>query len=142
MKSQRILASLVAFSACGLTLALAGGNNFDRLTNADRAALQERFTKEIWPLLEQGGRQSCVGCHAGGKGGNALKMSGKADKDFRMLVKEGFFLPDDSGSILTRIMSKNKKQMMPPPGKGDPWTKADIEVLQKFVADLDKKQMK
>jgi hypothetical protein len=140
MKSRRILAGLLAFSACGLTIALAGGNNFDRLTAADRAVMQVRFNKEIWPLLERGGKQGCVGCHTPGKG--SLKMTGKADKDFRMLVKDGFFLPDDSGSILSRITSKNKKQMMPPPGKGDPWTKADIEVLEKFVADLDKKQQK
>lgn len=143
MRARSILASLLLLSAAGLAVAFAGGrNNFDRLSEADRKAFQERFRKEIWPLLEKGGANGCVGCHAGGKGGNGLKLFGTADKDFLKLLKEGFFVPDDSGSVLTRIQSTNKKTMMPPPGKGNRWPTADIEVLEKFVADLDKKQQR
>ena len=143
MKSTWILAGMLAFAASSIAVALAGGGaNFDRLADADRKVLQERFTKEIWPLMLRNGKQGCVGCHSAGKGGNVMKMSGKPERDFPMLVREGFFIPDDSGSMLTRIMSKNKKQVMPPPGKGDPWTKAETEVLQKFVDDLEKKQRK
>jgi len=130
---------------CGLAAALAGGgNNFDFLSDANRQVFQERFVKEVWPALERGGKKGCLGCHGpGGKGGGALRMKGDAAKDFRMLLKEGFLLPDDSGSVLTRVTTKDKKQMMPPPGKGsDPWTKADADVLRKFMADLDKKKKK
>jgi hypothetical protein len=31
---------------------------------------------------------------------------------------------------------------MPPPGRGDPWTKEETDVLSKFVIDIDKKQQK
>src|SRR5438552_865269 len=54
MKSHWVLAGLVAFAASGLAVALAGGGgNFDHLSDADRKVFQERFTKEIWPLLER-----------------------------------------------------------------------------------------
>ncbi len=143
MKTIYILAVLLAFAASSLAVALAGGGgNFDYLSDADRKVFQERFAKEIWPLLERDGKNGCVGCHSG-KGGSivsALKMSGNAEKDFRMLVKDGFFIPDDPGSMHTRIISRNKKQMMPPPEKGKPWTKADAELLRKFVDDIEAKQ--
>ncbi len=130
-----LVASAVSFSVAG------GGGNFDKLTDADRKVFQERFTKEIWPLLHRGGKDSCTGCH-NGKVVSALKYSGNADKDFPKLLKDGFFIPDDSGSMLTRIMSKNKKQMMPPPGKAERWKDAEVQVLQKFVDDLEMKQKK
>ncbi len=132
-----IVASAVSFSIAGG----GAGGNFDKLTDADRKTFQDRFTKEIWPLLHRGGKDSCTGCH-NGKVVSALKFAGSPDKDFPKLLKDGFFIPDDSGSLLTRITSKNKKQMMPPPGKASPWKQADIEILQKFVDDLDKKQQK
>jgi hypothetical protein len=34
------------------------------------------------------------------KTGGQMKMTGNLEKDFRMLVKEGFFIPNDSGSML------------------------------------------
>jgi hypothetical protein len=117
-----------------------GEPNFDHLTEADRKVFQERFVKEIWPLLERGGKNGCVGCHT--NKGNSLKFTGKADKDFRMLVKDGFFIPGDSGSILSRVTSKAPRSRMPPPGKGEPWAKSEVEVLEKFVADMAKKQQK
>jgi len=136
---------LICFSISVAAVFAGGGGNFDHLTDSDRTAFQERFVKEIWPLLVREDpkkkKQSCVGCH-NGKIVSALKYSGKAEKDFRMLVKEGFILPDDSGSLHTRVISKNKKQVMPPPGKGDPWTKEEAEVLRKFVDDLEAKQQK
>ena len=142
MKTRWMLAAMLLFVGSGLAAALAGGGaNFDHLTDGDRNVLQERFVKEIWPLLERNGKNGCVGCH-NGKIMSSLKMTGKADKDFRMLVKDGFFLPDDTGSVLTRVTSSNRKKVMPPAGKGDRWTKAEVEVLEKFVMDLDKKQQK
>jgi hypothetical protein len=142
MNTPRILAVMLIVFGSGLAAVLAGGGpNFDHLADADRKVMQERFVKEIWPLLERGGKNSCVNCH-NGKINSALKMTGNAEKDFRMLVKDGFFIPDDTGSMLTRVEAKNAKKKMPPPGKGDAWTKAEIELLGRFVADLEKKQQK
>jgi hypothetical protein len=142
MKTMGLLVGIVMLFSAGLAVALAqGGANFDHLNDADRKTFQQRFTKEVWPLLERGGPKGCVGCH-NGKIVSALKMTGNVEMDFRMLLKQGFFIPDDSGSLHTRIISKNKKQVMPPPGKGDPWTKDEAEVLRKFIDDLDTKQQK
>ncbi len=130
---------LVAYAGCSLAVALAGGGtNFDSLKDTDRQAMQERFAKEVWPLLQRNGKEGCVGCHQLPKGGGNLKLTGDSAKDFRMLVKEGFFIPGDSGSVLTQI----GKKRMPPAGKGKAWTKEEIEVLSKFVADLEDKQQK
>jgi mono/diheme cytochrome c family protein len=143
MKVSWYLASIAVVVGGGLVAAWGGGNNFDRLADADRQVLQERFAKEIWPALQRGGKNSCLNCHGGGgKGAGGLRFKGDPAKDFPMLVKEGFLIPDDSGSILARVTSKDKKQQMPPPGRGDPWTKDDIERLRKFVADVDMKQKK
>lgn len=142
MKTRIALVAMLVLTGSTLAVALAGGGgNFDHLSDADRAVMQQRFIKEIYPLLERGGKNGCVGCHAG-KIVSSLKTTGNAEKDFRMMVKEGFFIPNDSGSLLTRIKSKDRKQRMPPPGKGDPWTDAEKEVLHKFVVDLDKKQQR
>jgi hypothetical protein len=145
MKTVYVLGISIVFVGCSLAVALAGGGgNFDHLTDADRKVFQERFTKEIWPLLERGGKNGCVGCHSGkyDKIVSSLRMTGNAEKDFRMLVKEGFFIPDDTGALHTRVTSTKKKQMMPPPGRGDRWTKDEAELLRKFVDDVEAKQQK
>ena len=71
-----------------------------------------------------------------------LKRPWMIDKDFPMLVRDGFFIPGDSGSVYAHVISKDRKKLMPPPGKGDPWTKDESEVLRKFVDDLETKQQK
>ena len=143
MKTRTILAGLIVLAGSSFAASLAGGGpNFDFLKDDDRKAMQERFNKELWPLLVRGEKQGCIGCHALPGTGGQMKMSGNTEKDFRLLVKAGFFLPNDSGSMLSHILSKDRKKRMPPPGKGDPWTMEEIEVLAKFVADLDKKQQK
>src|ERR1019366_7680578 len=112
MKTPRILAVMLMVVGSSFAVVLAqGGPNFDHLADADRKVLQERFVKEIWPLLERGGKNGCVGCH-NGKINSALKMTGNTEKDFRMLVKDGFFIPDDTGSLLTRIDARNPKKKM------------------------------
>jgi hypothetical protein len=142
MKTRLILTATLIFAGFSFAATLAGGGaNFDFLTDADRKVMHERFVKEVWPLMQRGEKNGCVGCH-NGKIVSSLKMSGNAEKDFRMLLKEGFFIPDDSGSVLTRIKSKDRKQRMPPPGKGDPWTQEEMDILHNFVTDLDKKQQK
>lgn len=146
--------------ACGLLVALSAlfilsgpqvngqaGPNFDKLTDADRQAFKERFAKELWPLLTRHKRDGCVGCHAGGKIVSSLRMTGDIDKDFPMLIKQGFFIPNDAGSLLSRMLDKDPKRIMPPPAN-DPnfkrphWTEQELAVLRTFVIDLDKKQKK
>jgi hypothetical protein len=127
-----------------LTLGLRGssaqGPNFDKLDDADRKVLAERFKQEVWPLLMRGtGEQSCVGCHKS-KGGNVLKLSGDPDKDFRMLLRNGFFLKDDGGSLLGRIEDTNPKRIMPPPGKAPTWSESDRRSLRELVDAIDQKQ--
>jgi hypothetical protein len=139
MNKKQMLIGLLAYAGCTLAIALAGGETgFDSLKNGDRKAMQERFAKELWPLLQRNGKEGCVGCHQLPKTGGNMKLTGDIGKDFPMLVKEGFFIPGDSGSMLTQI----SKKRMPPAGKGKAWTKEEIEVLSKFVADLEEKQQK
>jgi len=141
MHTRWILAAVLLTMGTGLAVALAGGGgNFDHLADTDRKVFQERFTKEIWPLLQRNGKDGCVGCHSSGKGVTSLRMKGDPTKDFPMLVKEGFFIPDDEGSLLNRITTKSVARRMPL--KKDPWANEDVEVLRKFVVDMDKKQQK
>src|SRR5947209_1368328 len=79
--------------------------SFDRLTADDRAAFAARFKKEVWPLLQRNGKDGCVGCHAG-RGGGTLHFSGDADKDFVMLLREGFLLKGDSGNLVERVADR------------------------------------
>jgi hypothetical protein len=117
------------------------GVNFDKLSADDRKVMQERFAKDIWPLMQRNGKDGCVGCHSTGKGGQALRLSGDVTKDFPRLVKDGFFIPDDLGSLLGRMQEKDAKRRMPP-GKLPGWSDKELDLLRVFVADLDKKQKK
>ncbi|MGF1583243.1 MAG: hypothetical protein ACFCD0_28315 [Gemmataceae bacterium] len=147
---KRFFASLVvSVGLLGLGLAVrsqaeAGseeaGSEFDRLSEADRKTFSKRFQKEIWPLMVREGKDGCVGCHTPHHR-STLRLSGKADLDFRKMLKEGFFLLDDAGSVLHLVRTKNPRTKMPP-GNRKPWTKKEIEVLRTFVVDLDKKQGK
>ena len=143
MKTRLILAAMVVTLGSTFAVTLAGvGANFDTLKDDDRKTMQERFSKELWPLMTRNGKDGCIGCHTLPKTGGQMKMTGDMDKDFYKLVKDGFFIPGDAGSLLSHVTSKDRKKRMPPPGKGDPWTKDEVEVLRAFVADLDKKQQK
>jgi hypothetical protein len=109
---------------------------FDKLSDADRQAFGERFKKEIWPLLERGKKDGCVGCHSTKKG--SLRFSADPAKDWVMLIGEGYLLPKDPGSLLERLIDKDPKRRMPePPRPG--WTAEEIQILRQFVDDLDKK---
>ena len=132
-----LFVAALLLAAGELRLAGAEQGKFDKLSEADRKALGERFVKEIWPLLEAGGKDGCVGCH-NGKKVTSLRFSGDAAKDFRMLVADGFMLKGDPGSVLERILDKDRRRIMPPDGR-PPWSEADVQVLRQFVNDLDKK---
>jgi hypothetical protein len=126
----------VAVSALGA----AQGPPFDRLTEEDRKALGERFKRDVWPLLERGGPNGCVGCHRDGKIVSALRMSGDADRDFRMLLREGFLLKDDAGSLLARVIDPDRRRRMPPPSKGPAWGEGEVRTLREFVEAVHQKQ--
>lgn len=123
-----------------ITAAFAGGQNFDRLPEAEKPIFQKRFEKEIWPLMTRNGKNGCVGCHSG-KIVSALELTGDVKKDFPYLLKQGFFLHPDPGSLLGRITDKDNERRMPP-GKRPRWTEEEIKVLREFLVDLDKKQRK
>ncbi|HEX3316028.1 MAG TPA: hypothetical protein VHR72_14115 [Gemmataceae bacterium] len=123
----------------GMMPVLAQNGSFDRVPDADKPALRKRFETEVWPLLVRGGKDGCVGCHTG-KGGD-LRLRGVPSRDFDFMLKEGFFLPDDAGSLLGRVADKSKKRRMPPSPRAA-WTEAEIKVLRDFVVDLDKLQKK
>ena len=137
--TPRLLCGLMLFSALlllAVDLHAGQTGKFDKLSEADRKAFGERFQKEIWPLLERGGKDGCVGCHLTKKG--SLKMAGEPAKDFALLLGEGYLLRKDPGSMLERILDKDKKRRMPPDDKPG-WSEGEIQVLRQFVDDLDKK---
>lgn len=131
-------AALLAFAAVELVLA-GGGFNFDKLSDADRQAFSARFEKEIWPLMVRRGKDGCVGCHSG-KIVADLRLSGDAKKDFAKMLKDGFFLHDDAGSILARVSEKDKTRRMPK-GKA-PWTEQELQILRQFTLDMHTKETK
>ena len=132
-------AVIVAFATAGIALR-AQQNSFDKLSTADRQAFQKRFTKEIWPLMQRNGKDGCVGCHSG-KIVTALRLTGDVNKDFPMLLREGFFIPDDAGSLHGRITDKDPGRRMPR-SKVQFWNDPEVKLLRQFVMDLDKKQKK
>jgi hypothetical protein len=133
------LAAAVASTAPLCRLEAGQGPSFDKLSDQDRKALSERFQREVWPLLQRGGKDGCVGCHRDGKIVSALHMTGDADKDFRMLLREGFLLKDDAGSLLARVVETDLRRRMPP-RKFPGWTAAETKTLRDFVEAVDKKQ--
>jgi len=139
MKRSLKLGAMLAAVALVWTTVRAQGPSFDKLSAADRAAFTQRFEKEIWPLMQRGGKRSCVGCHSGGIV-SALKLSGNPGKDFPMLLKDGFLIPNDAGSLLSRITDGDPERRMPKDGK--PWDAQDVQTLRTFVAELDQKQQK
>ncbi len=112
--------------------------SFDRLSDEDRAAFAVRFKKEIWPLLQRNGKDGCVGCHA--KGGGTLRFSGNADKDFTMLLRDGFLLKDDPGNLVERVADPSPKRRMPPPKNGSAWKAPEAQVLRTFINDVHARQ--
>lgn len=119
--------------------AAAAQQNFDQLSDQDRQTLFKRFESAIWPLLKKDGKKGCVGCHTGNIV-SALKFSGDARKDFQFLLKEGFFLYDDEGSLLARVTDKSKTRRMPKDAPA--WGDMDIQTLRAFTLEVHKRQQK
>jgi hypothetical protein len=107
----------------------------EKLSEADQKTFTRRFTREVWPLLKRRGKDGCVGCHHS-RHRTELRFSGTPDKDFQMLLADGFFLPEDAGSLLTVVTAKKRGRM--PPGNRPVWTAAEVKVLRAFETDLNK----
>ena len=144
--SRKRAAGLILFAAMALVLEIglraltaAQGRSFDKLGEADRTVLGERFKREVWPLLVRGDKDGCVGCHSTAKVVSALRLSGDPDKDFRTMLREGFFLKDDAGSLLARVEDTTEKRRMPP-GKRVGWTDAEKKTLSDLVLAIHQKQ--
>lgn len=143
---KRLLLSVVCVVSLGATVwawqePAAPRSRFDRLSDEDRAAFSKRFEKEVWPLLSRNDNDGCVGCHNSRQNRGGLKFTGKPDADFQTLLKKGFLLPKDPGSVLYTVSSKDSRRRMPP-GEREAWTAKEVEVLRGFVTDLDQKQKK
>ncbi len=134
----RIATGVALLAWASLAPAGGGPRSFDKLTDADRQAFQERFARDVWPLLVRDGKDGCVGCHVANHK-STLKFVGKVDDDFPKLLKDGFFLHNDSANLVALIETNERKKRMPP-GQRPAWAADDIKVLKQFIADVDKKQ--
>jgi len=136
-------------SACWLTAAIGilgfgivHAEEFDRLSSSDREAFAKRFEKEIWPILTKGGKESCTGCHAVGRNTvTSLRFSGDAGKDYAKMLKEGYLIANDAGSLLERIKTSHPDRKMPP-GKRDRVPSEEVKIFDSFINDLEAKQSK
>src|SRR5258708_4387093 len=101
MYMRHVPIAILALVLAPLSLVPAGGGagSFDRLNDTDRQVLQARFESEIWPLLIRDGKDGCVGCHVANHR-STLKFVGKPDVDFPKLLKDGFFLHNDSANLV------------------------------------------
>jgi hypothetical protein len=138
MKPSSLFAVFLGLAVClcwaGIRPAPADPPQFDNLTDKERDAFAERFEREIWPLMTRNGKDGCVGCHSSAGTVSALRFAGSARKDFAMLLKEGFLLPDDPGSLLARITERDEERRMPYGKK--PWAEKDVQVLREFLGAL------
>lgn len=132
-----ILGTLFCIGLATIFAGLLYGQSFDKLSDAEREVYAKRFKAELWPLLSRNGKDGCVGCH-GAKHQSSLHFTGQPDSDFRMLLKEGFFLYKDPGSMLEHVASKDDRSRMPP-GDRPRWTAAEIKLLTDFTVAVDKK---
>lgn len=105
-----------------------------KLSPADAAALEERFTKEIWPLLDRASG-GCVACHDGKSPSTLRFPTGGASAGFKKLFGEGFLDPENPSGLLARITTPDKDQRMPPaPAPG--WTDAEADTLRSFLKEV------
>jgi hypothetical protein len=105
-----------------------------QLSPEDTDRFTERFSREVWPLMERA-EGGCVGCHGAQNPSQLHFAADGATANFKTLLSHGFFEPETAGSILARVASPLKEQRMPPP-PAKPWTDEEIATLRAFVTDL------
>lgn len=97
---------------------------------------QPRFKQEIWPLISDNGKSSCVRCH-NEKHRSSLRLTGESENDFGILLSQGFLHPSDPSAILHSITSEKPNVKMPPK-KLPKWTDEQVDILKRFTQDLNK----
>lgn len=108
-------------------------------TEEELTAFSKRFQSELWPLFMRG-KNSCVSCHDD-ESESQLHMADEPDAAFKRLLAEGRLDPKSTASLLSRVVTPDKKKRMPkPPVK--PWTDAEVALLKNFGADVHKAQRK
>lgn len=109
-------------------------NSTGRLTAQDAALFEQRFTEEVWPLLERA-KGGCVTCHNASSPSQLHFAADGAGANFKKLLGHGFFDPESPTGILARVASPSPEQRMPPAPQ-QPWSDAEIARLRAFVSDL------
>lgn len=102
----------------------------------DVAAFSQRFQKDLWPLLSR----NCTGCHTA-TNPSQLHFTADPEANFKAMLADGHFDPENPASLLARITSPDKSAHMPPePMKS--WTDGEVAVLRAFVNDIYAKKKK
>jgi hypothetical protein len=104
------------------------------LSPSDAAAFEQRFTNEIWPLLERA-KGGCITCHGANNPSQLHFAADGAGSNFKKLLGHGFFEPESPSGILARVASPLANQRMPPAPQ-QPWSEAEVAKLRAFVGDL------
>jgi len=108
-------------------------------TEEELTTFSKRFQSELWPLFTRG-KNSCVSCHDDDSE-SQLHMAAEADAAFKRLLVEGRLDPKSTASLLSRVVTPDKKKRMPkPPAKS--WTDPEVALLKTFGADVYKAQRK
>ena len=105
------------------------------LSQADSQAFSDRFTKELWPLMQE----NCVPCH-GQKNASQLLLLSDSRAAFSKMLGEGFFDADNHASVLERVATTDKQILMPPPSMGT-LTRTQVALFTKFSEDLKAKRI-
>ena len=100
------------------------------LTPDDTKAFEDRFAKELWPLMQE----NCVPCH-GSKNASQLLLVGDSRAAFLKMLGEGFFDADNHASILERVATTDKQIIMPPTSMGT-LSRIQVAAFTKFSEDL------
>lgn len=104
------------------------------LAAEDATILQDRFTREIWPLLERA-NGGCVSCH-NAKNPSQLHFAAEGPApNFKKLLAGGFFDPENPSGIMARVTTADSAVRMPPP-PFKAWAEDEISLLRSFVTEL------
>jgi hypothetical protein len=118
--------TLAAIAVC--LLILSSTSSFTTLGAAD-----VDFTKEVLPIL----KAKCFSCHGEKKGKSKLRLHSGATaigggKSKKAIVPGK---PDESGVITRTSLARDDDDVMPPEDEGEAVTKAEIEILRRWITE-------
>lgn len=105
-------------------------NTVAGLAPEDARAFSERFSKELWPVLQK----SCMGCH-GDKNASQLTLPHDSKAAFLLLLSDGRFDAENHSSLDARVTTTDQQILMPPSGTGT-LTRTEAALFEKFAEDL------